>query len=179
MLEIESTILIVIDVQERLLPVINDKESLTANIVKLIRGAQVLEIPLIVTEQYPKGLGGTVPEIAELIPGIEPLAKTCFSCYGDGGFKKALDDSGRKQLLICGIECHVCVYQTAVELKQAGYEVYVVADAVASRTAENKAIGLDLMKQMGIIVTGTETVLFELVKIAEGERFKAISRIVK
>jgi nicotinamidase-related amidase len=179
MLEIESTILIVIDVQEKLLPVIHRKEDLTANIVKLIRGIQVLEIPLIVTEQYPKGLGGTISEIAELIPGIEALPKTCFSCYRNEGFKKALDACGRKQVLICGIETHVCVYQTAIELKQAGYEVYVVADAVSSRTVENKGIGLNLMRQMGIIVTGTETVLFELVKKAEGEKFKTISKIVK
>jgi nicotinamidase-related amidase len=179
MLEIDNTILIVIDVQEKLLPVIYDKENLTANIIKLIRGAQVLEIPLLVTEQYPKGLGGTFPEIAELIPGIEPLAKTSFSCYRDKGFKTSLDTSSRKQVLICGIECHVCVYQTAIELKEAGYGVYVVADAVSSRTAENREIGLNLMRQAGITVTGTETVLFELLKIAEGEKFKAISRIVK
>jgi nicotinamidase-related amidase len=179
MLEIENTILIVIDVQEKLLPVIHEKESLTANIIKLVRGAQVLEIPLIITEQYPKGLGGTVSEIAKLITGIEPLPKTSFSCYSDEGFRKSLDSSARKQVLICGIECHVCVYQTAMELKEAGYQVYVVADAVSSRTAENRAIGLNLMRQAGITVTGTETALFELVKIAEGEKFKAISRIVK
>ncbi|MDD4923767.1 MAG: hydrolase [Dehalococcoidales bacterium] len=179
MLEIDKAILLVIDVQEKLLPVIYRKEDLTSNIIKLIRGAQVLEIPLMVTEQYPKGLGKTVSEIVELIPVIEPLPKTSFSCYGDKGFKKSLDACGKKQLLVCGIETHVCVYQTAVELKEAGYEVYVVADAVSSRTAENKEIGLNLMKQMGITVTGTETVLFELLKIAEGEKFKAISRIVK
>ncbi len=179
MLEIDKSVLLVIDVQEKLLPVINEKEHVTANITKLIRGAQVLEIPLLVTEQYPKGLGKTVPEIAELIPAIEPLPKTSFSCYSDEGFKKALVASGRKQVLICGIECHVCVYQTAMELKEAGYEVQVVADAVSSRTAENKEIGLNLMRQTGISVSGVETVLFELIKIAEGEKFKAISRIVK
>ena len=145
----------------------------------MIRGAQVLEIPLLVTEQYPKGLGKTVPEIAELITGVEPLPKTSFSCYRDEGFKRSLDASVRKQVLICGIETHVCVYQTAVELKEAGYLVYVAADAVSSRTAENREIGLNLMRQTGITVTGVETVLFELVKIAEGEKFKAISRIVK
>jgi nicotinamidase-related amidase len=179
MLEIENTILIVIDVQEKLLPVIYEKENLTANITKLIRGAQVLEMPLIITEQYPKGLWPTVPEIAELIPEIQPLPKTSFSCCRNEGFKTSLDASGRKQVLICGIETHVCVYQTAIELKEAGYEVYVVADAVSSRTPDNKEIGLNLMRQAGITVTGTETALFELLKIAEGEKFKAVSRIVK
>jgi nicotinamidase-related amidase len=179
MLEIDDTVLLVIDVQEKLLPVIYEKDRLTANIVKLIRGMQVLEAPIIATEQYPKGLGKTVPEIAELIPGIEPLAKTSFSCYRDAGFKNMLDASSRKQVLICGIETHVCVYQTAMDLKAAGYEVQVAADAVSSRTAENRETGLNLMRQMGITVTGTETALFELLKIAEGEKFKAISRIVK
>ena len=179
MLEIDNAVLVVIDVQEKLLPVIYEKDSLTSNIIKLIRGAQVLEIPLLVTEQYPKGLGKTVPEIAELISGVETLPKTSFSCCSDEEFKKTLDFSGRKQVIICGIETHVCVYQTAIELKEAGYRVYVAADAVSSRTAENKEIGLNLMRQTGITVTGVETVLFELVKIAEGEKFKAISRIVK
>lgn len=179
MLEINSTVLLIIDVQEKLLPVMHEKEKLVVNIQNLIRGIQVLKIPIIATEQYPKGLGRTVPEIAELIPDIEPLAKTSFSCYGDAGFKNMLDSYGRKQVIICGIECHVCVYQTAVDLKAAGYEVQVAADAVSSRTAENREIGSNLMRQTGITVTGTETVLFELLKIAEGEKFKAISRIVK
>jgi nicotinamidase-related amidase len=179
MLKSDNTILLVIDVQEKLLPVIYRKEDLSSNIIKLIRGSQVLEVPLLITEQYPKGLGHTVPEIAQLIHGSEPLPKTSFSCYGDAGFKNRLDASGRKQVLVCGIECHVCVYQTAMDLKEAGYEVQVVADAVSSRTAENREIGLNLMRQMGIAITGTEMALFELLKIAEGEKFKAISSIVK
>ena len=179
MLKSDNTILLVIDVQEKLLPVIYRKEDLSSNIIKLIRGSQVLEVPLLITEQYPKGLGHTIPEIAQLIHGSEPLPKTSFSCYGDAEFKNRLDASGRKQVLVCGIECHVCVYQTAMDLKEAGYEVQVVADAVSSRTAENREIGLNLMRQMGIAITGTETALFELLKIAEGEKFKAISSIVK
>jgi nicotinamidase-related amidase len=179
MLEINNTILLVIDVQEKLVPVICRREKLTENIQKLVRGAQALDIPILVTEQYPQGLGKTATGIAELMPDIKPLPKRSFSCYGDEGFKRVLDSSGRKQVLVCGIETHVCVYQTSLELKEAGYEVQVAADAVSSRTAENKEIGLNLMRQMGIIVTGTETALFELLKIAEGEKFKAISRIVK
>jgi nicotinamidase-related amidase len=179
MLEIDNTVLLVIDVQEKLLPVMHEKEKLVGNMQNLIHGMQVLEIPIILTEQYPRGLGKTVTEISELLTGVAPLAKTSFSCYGDAEFKNRLDACSRKQILVCGIECHVCVYQTAMDLKQAGYEVQVVADAVSSRTAENRETGLNLMRQMGITVTSSETVLFELLKIAEGEKFKAISRIFK
>jgi nicotinamidase-related amidase len=179
MLKSDSAILLVVDVQEKLLPVIYREENLTANIIRLIQGMQVLEIPIIVTEQYPQGLVKTLPEIAQLLTNIEPLSKTSFSCYGDETFRKTLEASGRKQVLICGIEAHVCVYQTAMDLKAAGYEVQVIANAVSSRTPGNKEIGLNLMRQMGIIITGTETVLFEMLKIAEGDKFKAISHIVK
>ncbi len=179
MLKVENTILIVIDVQEKMLPVIWEKDKITRNIQKLVQGAQVLEIPILVTEQYPQGLGATVPEIIDLMPDIEPLSKVCFSCYGDENFKRILGASRRRQVLICGVEAHVCVYQTALELKDAGYEVQVAADAVSSRTAENREIGLNLMKQKGILITGTETALFELLKTAETGKFKTISKIVK
>jgi nicotinamidase-related amidase len=145
----------------------------------LIKGIQVLDIPVIVTEQYPQGLGATVTEIAGLILDIKPLPKLSFSCYGDEDFKRKLDASGRKQILVSGIETHVCIYQTARDLRDAGYEVQVVADAVSSRTPENIEIGLNLMRQLGVSITGTETALFELLKTASGEKFKAISRIVK
>ncbi|HAS04652.1 MAG TPA: hydrolase [Dehalococcoidia bacterium] len=179
MLKSENTVLLIVDVQEKLLPVIYREENLTANIIRLIQGMQVLEIPVIVTEQYPKGLGETVPEIAQLLTNIEALPKTSFSCYGDEAFRKTLEASGRKQVLICGIETHVCVYQTAMDLQEAGYEVQVIANAVSSRTPGNKEIGLNLMRQMGITITGAETVLFEMLKVAEGDKFKAISNIVK
>ena len=178
MLEVENTVLVVIDVQGKLAQSMHEKDALFENIAKLIKAAGVLEIPIIQTEQYPKGLGPTVPEIAELLPG-EPISKVAFSCCGEKRFVEAMEELGRKQVLLCGIETHVCVYQTAVDLLGSGYEVQVVADAVSSRTPGNKAIGLAKMKDAGAGITSVETALFELLKVAEGEKFKAILRIVK
>ncbi|MFA5628658.1 MAG: hydrolase [Dehalococcoidales bacterium] len=179
MLNIDNTVLLVIDIQEKLHSVIYQKENLTDNVLKLVQGANVLELPIILTEQYPKGLGGTIPEVMQSLAGVCPIEKTEFSCCANENFKNVLSSLGRKQVLVCGIECHICVYQTALALKEAGYEVQAVADAVSSRTPENKEIGINLMRQKGITITGTETALFELLKVAGGEKFKAISRIVK
>jgi nicotinamidase-related amidase len=179
MLKTENTVLVIIDVQEKLSRLMHDRERTIENMQKLIRGIQALNIPIIMNEQYPQGLGKTIPEIAELLPEIQPLPKVHFSCYDNEDFVKALKASGRKQVLITGIETHVCVYQTAVDLVRANYEVYVVADTVASRIPENKTIGLNLMSSNGAVITSMETVLFELLKIAKGEQFKAISQIVR
>ncbi|MCD4700040.1 MAG: hydrolase [Phycisphaerae bacterium] len=178
MLEINNTLLVVIDVQGKLAQSMHEKASLFEDIAKLIKAAGVLEVPIIRTEQYPEGLGATIPEIAELLPG-EAISKIAFSCCGERRFAEAMEKSGRNQVLLCGIETHVCVYQTAIDLLESGHEVHVVADAVSSRTAANKAIGLAKMKDAGAAVTSVETALFELLKEAEGEKFKAILRIVK
>jgi nicotinamidase-related amidase len=175
----ENTVLVVIDFQERLFPVMHDKEKLLRNAVKLIKGASVLEIPIILTEQYPKGLGPTIPEIKELIPDIKPIEKVCFNCCDEETFSKALETTKRKQVLIAGIEAHICVYQTAMALARAGYEVQVVGDCVASRNPENKLAALFKMSAVGISPTTTEMALFELLKVAKGDKFKQISSIVK
>ena len=175
----ENTILVAVDFQERLFPVMHDKEKLLRQVVKLIRGVRVLEIPVILTEQYPRGLGPTLPEIAGLLPDVKPVAKTCFSCCDAPAFNAALEATGRKQVLICGIEAHICVYQTAVALRLVGYEVQVVADCVSSRDPENKMVSLFKMGAAGISPTTMETALFELLKVAGGDRFKQISDIVK
>ena len=174
-----NTVLVAIDFQERLFPVMHDKEKLLRQVIKLIQGAKVLDIPVILTEQYPKGLGPTLPEIAELLPDIKPIEKTCFSCCDAESFNSALEATHRKQVLICGIEAHICVYQTAVTLSQAGYEVQVVADCVSSRDPENKMVSLFKLGSAGIPPTTMETALFELLKIASGEKFRQISNIVK
>ena len=179
MLSADNALLLVIDVQEKLSAVMYHREELIGNLQKLVKGVQVLNIPIIVTEQYPKGLGPTVQEIAKLLPGVQPLSKLSFSCTDDETFTKTLKASNRKQILISGIECHICIYQTARDLIGSGYEVYVITDTVSSRTLDNREIGLSLMRQMGAVLTGTETVLFEMLKIAKGESFKAISQIVK
>ena len=179
MLTTENTVLIVIDIQEKLTRVMHQKEYFLENLKKLIRGVQVLGIPIILTEQNPRGLGATVPEVAGLVPGLQPIAKFSFSCCGDPRFTQELAALNRKQVLLAGIETHVCVYQTTPDLLNQGYQVQIVADAVASRTGENKDIGLERMKSEGASLTSTETVLFELLKVAEGTVFKEISKIVK
>jgi len=178
-LNTENTVLLLIDFQEKLFPVMHDKEKLLRNVVKLIKGIQVLEIPIILTEQYPKGLGPTIPEIKELIPNVKPVEKVCFNCCDESSFGEALGILKRKQVLIAGIEAHICVYQTAMALARAGYEVQVVGDGVASRDPENKLVALFKMGAAGISPTTTEMALFELLKIAKGDKFKQISAIVK
>jgi len=179
MLDIANTVLVIIDVQERLARVIHDKDQLLINLQKLISGAQVLDIPIILTEQYPQGLGQTIPEVAHLLPKTNPIAKVSFSCCGEQRFLREIEALNRQQVLIAGIESHVCVYQTVIDLLERGYEVQVIIDSVSSRTVENREIGLEKMKSAGASPTSTEMALFELLKIAQGDKFKQISRIVK
>jgi nicotinamidase-related amidase len=178
-LDAANTVLVLIDFQERLFPVMHDKEKLLKNVIKLVKGATVLEIPIILTEQYPKGLGPTIPEIKELIPGVTPVEKVCFNCTDEASFTKALETLKRKQVLIAGIEAHICVYQTAMALARLGYDVQVVGDAIASRDPENKLVTLFKIGAAGINPTTTEMALFELLKVAQGDKFKQISSIVK
>jgi nicotinamidase-related amidase len=174
-----STALLLIDFQERLFPAMHDKDKLLRNVVKLVQGAKVLEIPILLTEQYPKGLGPTIPEIKSLIPDIKPVEKVCFNCCDEDQFCSALDGLKRKQVLIAGIEAHICVYQTALALVGAGYDVQVVGDCVASREPENKVTALSRMVGEGVSLTTMEMALFELLKEAKGDKFKQISNIVK
>lgn len=179
MLSADSAVLVVIDVQGKLAQLMCGKEDLFANLQRCIRGAKALGVPVIWLEQNPDGLGPTLPEISSLLTGLHPISKFCFSCCGSDGFMQALRESKRKQVLISGIETHVCVYQTSADLLGMGYEVHVVADAVSSRTAENKRIGLDRIRQAGGTVTSTEMALFEMLKEAKGDKFKEILRAVK
>src|SRR4030042_1350247 len=142
LLNAENTVLLLIDFQERLFPVMHDKEKLLRNVVKLVKGIKVLEIPIILTEQYPRGLGPTIPEIKELIPEIKPIEKVCFSCCDEASFGEALGALKRKHVLIAGIEAHICVYQTAMALSRAGYEGQGVGEGVSSRDPENKLVSL-------------------------------------
>ena len=180
MLKLNNTALLIIDVQERLVPVMLNKEKLLDNLQRLIKGANVLELPVIYTEQVPEKLGPTLPEIAELLNGVsDPVSKSSFSCYGCTPFVEDLKKLGRNQVLVAGIETHVCVYQTAIDLLEQGYEVQLVTDAVSSRTAENRQLAIDRMKEAGAKLTSTEMALFELLRVAEGDRFRQVSRIVK
>jgi nicotinamidase-related amidase len=178
-LNTENTALLLIDFQERLFPVMHEKEKLLRNILKLIKGMQILEVPIIVTEQYPKGLGPTIPEIKELLTGIKPVEKVCFDCNDEPAFGEALGALKRKQVIIAGIEAHICVYQTAMSLIRAGYQVQVACDCITSRDPENKMVALSRMGAAGISPTSVEMALFELLKVAKGDKFKQISAIVK
>lgn len=179
MLKTNNTALVLIDIQGKLASLMHDKETLYANLQKLIKGAQALELPILWLEQYPKGLGPTIAEIAELLEGQEPLAKTCFSAYGLDEFRQALRQTQRRQIVLAGIETHICVYQTARDLLDDDFYVEIVADAVSSRTPQNNAIGLEKMLHCGAQITSVEMCLFELLQKAGGAQFKEIAALVK
>ncbi len=168
--------LVVVDVQEAFRPAVLDFEQVAANVAVLVRGARVLGLPVLVTEQYPKGLGHTVPEVAEHLEGVEPIEKVCFSAVQADGFAQALSSD---QVILCGIETHVCVNQTAEDLLAAGREVHVAQDAVSSRTADNRALGLHKMERSGAVVTSVETALFELLGRAGTPEFKEVQALVR
>ena len=167
--------LVVVDVQEAFRPAVRDFDAVTAGVAALVRGAQILGLPVIVTEQYPKGLGSTVPEVAEHLNGVEPIAKVRFSAAAADGF----DLDGRDQALVCGIESHVCVSQTAHDLLDRGVEVHVARDAVTSRTEQNRELGLHKMEGAGAVVTSVETALFELLGAAGSDEFKQVQGLIK
>ena len=175
MLRRDSTLLVVVDAQEAFRPAVLDFDRVITNTAVLIQGARALDVPVVVTEQYPKGLGRTVPEVAEHLNGVEPIEKTCFSAAAADGF----DPGGREQVLVCGIESHVCVSQTAHDLLERGLEVHVARDAVTSRTEENREVGLRKMEHAGAVITSVEAALFELLGAAGGDEFKTVQRLVK
>jgi nicotinamidase-related amidase len=178
-LEKEDTVLVVIDIQERLFPVMSEKEVLLKNTGVLIEGSQLLALPVLLTQQYTRGLGETLPELKEKINGFLPIEKTAFSCYDEPVFVEKLEETACKNVLICGIESHVCVLQTAVDLKAAGYNPVVVFDCVSSRSEANKSLALERFRHEGIMVAGYESALFELTKNAKDTAFKGISTLVK
>ncbi len=174
----DSTALLVIDVQERLMPVIHGQEAMFANVNKLLRGAEILNLETVVTEQYPKGLGNTCKEV-QLPENQSIIEKVCFSCMLSEPVNEQLKLTNIKSLIICGAEAHICVLKTALDALKEGYEVHVVADAVSSRTPENKQLALERMRQAGAFITSTEMILFMLLDKAGTDEFKAISKLIK
>lgn len=177
MLTREGTILVVIDIQGNLYQAMDDRLFLLTNNRKLIQGALILDIPVMLTEQ--NRIGPTIPEIRELLPNATPIVKDSFSCLGEAGFMEALKATGPKRIILSGIEAHVCVYQTALDLMGQGYEVYLVADAVSSRTAQNREIAIRRLMNSGAVLMSTEMILFELLKTASDPKAREIFRIVK
>jgi nicotinamidase-related amidase len=174
MLHRNTTTLVVVDVQEAFRPAVLDFERVARHTAVLVEGAKTLKVPVVATEQYPEGLGATVPEVAEHLPD-PPLDKVRFSAADAEGFE--LD--GRSQVLVCGIEAHVCVSQTALSLLADGREVHVAQDATTSRTQENREIGLRRMEREGAVITSVEAALFELLGAAGSEEFKTVQRLIK
>jgi len=171
--------LVVIDIQERLLPMIFESERVVRNAVRLIKGARVLGIPVLVTEQYKKGLGATTAAVAAEIAGFTQMEKIAFSACGAAGFEKALKAKKISDVILCGIEAHVCVSQTCLDLLDKGFRVFVVVDAMSSRTTDNHFIAVERMRDAGGVVASTEMVLFELLEKAGTDEFKQILPLVK
>lgn len=179
MLEIQQCCLTVVDVQGKLAQLMHGKEALFKNIQILVQAAKILDVPVLWCQQCPDALGPTVPEIAQLLTGIEPINKAAFSCCGEEHFNAMLNELSRKQVLLCGIETHVCIYQTAIDLLRQDFHVEVIADAVSSRALENKQTAINRLASEGAKITCTETALFELLKTAQHPQFKQIARLIK
>jgi nicotinamidase-related amidase len=170
-----ATALIVVDIQEAFRTAVLDFDRIAARSAILVQGAHALGVPVLVTEQYPKGLGATVPEVAEHLDGEQPIDKLCFSAVRADGF----DLGGARQAVVCGIEAHVCVNQTVADLLDAGTEVHVAVDAVSSRSEIDRDTGINKMERSGAVLTTVETALLELVGAAGSDEFKEIQRLIK
>ena len=179
-LDRKDTALVVIDIQERLTPAMNQEEygELKNNVIRLSKGFTMMDMPVVATQQYTKGLGGTDAEIIAEIKS-DYVEKTTFSCCGEKSFIETLKNQGVKTVVVTGMETHVCVLQTVIDLLDAGFNVHVAADAVCSRSAFNRDVALRYMEKAGAVITVTETVLFQLVGDAKDENFKAVSKLVK
>jgi nicotinamidase-related amidase len=177
-LDRNAAALAVIDIQERLTPVMWNFAPVEKYARAMILAAREMGLPVLATEQYPKGLGATIPPIREALGGA-PLVKMHFSCGCDEGFKKALAATGKKQVMVVGMEAHVCVFQTVRDLLEQGYEVFVCADAITSRFEEHRRIAIEQMRDLGAVITSAETCIFDLLHVAGTPEFKKVSALVK
>ena len=175
----ELSTLLVIDVQERLLPHIEDRDNVVKHCGRIIQSAGILGVPTVCTEQYPRGLGPTVAPLRELLGDAPVREKLAFSCCGAEGLTDDLSSRGRPQIVVVGIEAHVCVQQTVLDLLGAGFAVFVAADAVSSRRALDRWAALDRMRQAGAAVTTTEAVIFEWLRVAGTAEFKQVAKLVR
>lgn len=175
----DNTIAVVVDVQEKLFPFISENEKLSDNIVKLIKGLKALGIEIIVTVQYSKGLGETIKPVKEALGTFQHLEKMSFSCCGFPDFMEIIKNSGKKNIIVCGIESHVCVLQTTLDLLESGFQPVLIEDCVSSRNLNDKKFAIKRMRQEGAIISTYESILFELLEVSGTDTFKAISKIVK
>ncbi|MCR5034085.1 MAG: hydrolase [Clostridia bacterium] len=175
----EDTLAVFIDFQEKLMPAMHNKEVLQDKVVRLAKGLKVLDIPHIVTQQYTKGIGETIPEVAEAIGEFEPIDKTTFSCMSHVDFINQLEIAARRNIVVCGIEAHICVQQTVEQLLEEGYNVYIPVDCISSRSQNDFLWAAERMEKAGAVMTTYESILYELLKDSKAEGFREISRIVK
>ncbi len=179
MLSRETAVLVLVDIQEKLLPAVHGADELLAAARKLAAGCRALQVPILHTEQYPKGLGPTCAGLQEVLGDAAAVEKTSFGCGGEPAFSAALEALDRRQVVVAGIEAHVCVCQTALQLLDHGFEVHLATDAVASRTRQNRDVALRRMEAAGVEMSSVEMALFEMLGAAAGAEFKAILEIVK
>ena len=179
MLDKNNAVLLIIDIQERLAVVMDHKDQVVRNTLHLVELAKMQDLPVVVTEQYPRGLGRTLPEITAALPAYLPIEKITFNCCGEGSFNEQIRRLGRKKIILAGMETHICVLQTALGLLAEGYQPHLVTDAVCSRTTHNWSTGIGLMRDAGAVITCTETALFQLLGTAGTPEFKAISQRIK
>ncbi len=177
--DLNNTIALIVDEQMKLMPVIHETASVIRNTKILVEGLKILEVPFLITQQYTKGMGMTEQAIFESAGTEEYLDKRTFSCWDAENIRQAIEASGKKQVLIAGVETHICVLQTALDLISAGYEVFVAADCVSSRKLSDKETALKRMIQSGVQVTSYESILFELMRTSTHPNFKAISKLIK
>src|SRR5579859_5117944 len=182
-LDPKASVLLLVDVQERLASAMPQAamDRLVANALVLLEGARLLGVPVVASEQYPKGLGPTVPALADKLRamGVEPVDKLTFDALGEPRIARAVAERAPRAVVVAGMETHICVFQTARELARRGFDVHVAADAVASRREENRALGLGLCERAGVYATPTETVVFDWLGAAGSDAFKAISKLVR
>jgi nicotinamidase-related amidase len=173
------TTALIIDIQERLFPAMAGKEELLANCVKLVKGLQILGIPLVVTQQYSKGLGETITEISSEIQNFSFIEKRDFSCCDEQAVLNRFGELGAKNIIICGIESHVCVLQTALDLKEGGFNPVIMMDAVSSRHPSDLKLAKERFRYESIMMTSTESLLFELTRSSAAPEFREISKLLK
>jgi len=175
----DQALAMVVDVQERLFPHIHNHAVLEENMALLVKGLKILDIPFVVTEQYKKGLGNTIPSLESLVKEDPHFEKLAFSCCDDPAIMEKIETSTKRFVLLAGIEAHICLVQTAIDLKERGYRPVIVEDCVASRNPENKRIAITRLQQEGVMISSAESLLFELCRVAGTDSFKAISKLVK
>lgn len=179
MFSVDNTAIVLIDIQGKLATLMHDRENLYKSLETIVKGMNVLKVPVIWMEQVPQSLGPTIEEVAAHLGNRKPIAKNTFSCCDNDQFMDELNQIDRSQILLAGIETHICVYQTAASLISRGYQVQAIEECVSSRTSANKQIGLDAIRGLGGMVTSCEMILFELMKSTDANGFKEIVKLIK